>query len=86
MRRIQIYITEDQAARIAELASSRRVSKAEVIRSILDEALKTGDLESESRTGISATAGILPNASDWQEWQETVRGRSADEWLKALGL
>ena len=86
MRRTQIYITEDQAARIAELASSRRVSKAEVIRGILDEALKTGDAEAESRAGIIATAGVLPDAPDWLEWQETVRGRSADERLKALGL
>lgn len=37
------------------------------------------DAQAEARAGILATAGILPNAPDWPEWQAQVRGRSADE-------
>ncbi len=86
MRRTQIYITEEQADRIAELAEFRRVSKAEVIRGILDAALSIGDIEAEARAGIQATAGVIRDAPDWQEWQEAVRGRSAEERLRKLGL
>ena len=86
MRRTQIYITDEQAARIAELAEFRRVSKAEVIRGILDEALEVGDAETEASAGIRTTAGSMPDAPDWQEWQESVRGKSADGRLKNFGL
>lgn len=50
-----------------------------MIRQILDAALETGDSEAEARTGILATAGILPEAPAWPEWQAAVRGRSAAE-------
>lgn len=74
MKRTQINITDEQASRIEELAKSKRVSKAELIRGILDEALNTGDAEAEARAGILATAGVLPEAPDWQEWLDGVRG------------
>lgn len=81
MLRTQIYITSEQDRQIKVLAKSRRVSKAQVIRQILDSALDTGDAETEARAGILATAGILPNAPDWPEWQAAVRGRSAAQRL-----
>ncbi len=81
MRRTQIYITDEQAAQIKQLARNRRTSKAHVIRQILDAALDTGDSEAEARAGIMATAGILSQAPDWPEWQAAVRGRSAAERL-----
>ncbi len=86
MQRTQIYITDEQATRIKQLARSRRTSKAHVIRQILDAALETGDAESEARAGILATAGILPEAPDWHEWQAAVRGRTAVERLAEGGL
>ena len=86
MKRTQIYITDEQATQIKQLARSRRTSKAHVIRQILDAALETGDAEAEARAGILATAGILPAAPDWPEWQATVRGRSAAERLSESGL
>lgn len=86
MKRTQIYITENQADRIQQLAESRRVSKAEVIRRILDEALETGDSEAESKSGILATAGMLADYPDWPEWLNSVRGESADARLAELGL
>ncbi len=85
MLRTQIYITDEQDRRIKVLAKSRRVSKAQVIRQILDAALDTGDAEAEARAGILATAGILPDAPDWPEWQAAVRGRSASRRLSDEG-
>lgn len=81
MRRTQIYIEEEQARRIKELARSRRVSQAQVIRQILDAALDPEDAEAEARAGILATAGIVRGAPDWPEWQASVRGRSAADRL-----
>lgn len=86
MQRTQIYITDEQASEIKRIARSRRVSKAQVIRQILDTALDTGDAEAEARAGILATAGILPDAPDWPEWQASVRGRSAAERLSDTGM
>lgn len=86
MRRTQIYITDDQANRILEIARSRGVSQASVIRQILDAALDTGDPEAEARAAILATAGMLENAADWPAWQRSVRGRTADERLTDEGL
>jgi predicted transcriptional regulator len=86
MKRTQIYITDEQAAQVKHLAHSRRTSRAHVIRQILDAALDTGDAEAEARAGILATAGILPEAPDWPEWQAAVRGRSAAERLAESGL
>lgn len=86
MRRTQIYITEDQNRRLAEMSADRGVAKAAVIRQILDAALDTGDAEGEARAAILATAGALPNAPDWPEWQRQVRGRSADQRLSEAGI
>ncbi len=86
MRRTQVYITDEQAERIRAIARERKVTQALVIRQILDAALDTGDPEAEARAGILATAGILPDAPDWPEWQAQVRGRSADERLSDEGL
>jgi len=86
MRRTQIYITEEQERRIAELARDRNVPKAEIIRSILDAALDTGDAEAEARAVIEGTAGLLADYPGWAEWQRSVRGRSAADRLESLGL
>jgi hypothetical protein len=84
MKRTQIYIREDQAQRILEQAEERGVSQAELIRQILDAALDTGDAEAEARAAILATAGVLPDAPDWPEWQRSVRGRTAADRLDEL--
>jgi hypothetical protein len=83
MKRTQIYIEEEQARRIKELARNRRVSQAQVIRQILNAALDPSDAEAEARAGILSTAGILAEAPAWPEWQASVRGRSAAERLAA---
>lgn len=86
MRRTQIYITDEQNQRLADSAQDAGISKAEAIRRILDRALDTGDPEAEARAIIDATSGIFADYPGWQEWQRAVRGRSADERLRAAGL
>jgi hypothetical protein len=86
MKRTQIYVTEEQDARLAEIAADRGISKAEAIRRILDQALDVGDADGEARAVIAATAGICAGYPDWPEWLRSVRGRTADERLRAAGL
>jgi hypothetical protein len=86
MRRTQIYITDEQDRQLARRARDERISKAEAIRRILDRALDTGDAEAEARAIIRATAGICADYPDWPEWQRAVRGKTADERLRADGL
>ncbi|MDQ3538817.1 MAG: ribbon-helix-helix domain-containing protein [Actinomycetota bacterium] len=86
MRRTQIYITTEQDQRLTALAGDRRVSKAAVIRQILDAALETGDAEAEARAAILATAGVCADGPDWPEWQRQARGRTADQRLQDTGM
>lgn len=84
MQRTQIYITEHQANQIRDIAADRRVSKAEVIRSILDAALDGDGSDTEADSAISATAGMCADYPDWPEWQAAVRGRSTSARLRDL--
>lgn len=86
MRRTQIYITDEQDRRLGERAADEGVSKAEVVRRILDQALDTGDPEAEAWTVIESTGGIFADYPDWPEWQRVVRGRTAVDRLAASGL
>lgn len=87
MRRTQIYLTDEQSARIAQLADDRHASKAEVIRRILDEALGIDDENDDAaRATIEATAGLCRDYPGWPEWLGSVRGRDADGRLTELGL
>ena len=81
MKRTQVYLTDEQDRRLAEIARERKVPKAAALRAALDTALETGDPEAEARAVILATAGILSDYPDWLEWQGQVRGRTADERL-----
>ena len=86
MKRTQIYITEEQDRLLAERASDEEISKAELIRRMLGRALEPSHAEAEARAVIRATAGICADYPDWPEWQRDIRGRSADERLRAAGL
>ncbi len=86
VRRTQIYLTEEQHARITARADDLGVSKAEVIRRVLDAALGIDDGVAVRVAAIDATAGLLADAPDWPQWLESVRGRSAAERLEELGL
>lgn len=84
MHRTQIYITEEQERRVAARAADAGISKARVIRRLLDEGLGIDDGAAERRRAILATAGALPDADDWESWLARVRGGGADERLRHL--
>ncbi len=84
MRRTQIYITEEQEERIAAWAADAGVSKAKVIRRVLDEGLGIDDGADERRRAIRVTAGVIPDADGWESWLARVRGGGADERLTRL--
>lgn len=84
MKRTQIYISEEQEREIAARAHDAGVSKAEVIRRLLDDGLGINDGTEARERAIDETFGILPDAPDWQEWLASVRGSSADERLRRL--
>jgi hypothetical protein len=87
MKRTQIYVTAEQDARIAKRAKELGVSKAEVIRQALEDALGvTGNAETEAKEILEATSGVLADYPDWEEWLASVRGRTSDERLRALGM
>lgn len=87
MKRTQIYLTDEQDAKVADLAAARSATKSAVIRELLDRGLDTGDRESEGRAAILATAGICRDYPDWPEWLAEVRGEGGfDRRVEALGL
>ncbi|MGH7882478.1 MAG: CopG family transcriptional regulator [Candidatus Dormibacteraceae bacterium] len=86
MHRTQIYLTEEQRQIIAYRALHSGISKAEVIRQILDRELQLSDGSSDHGSIVDATAGILADYPDWPEWLADVRGGGASERLRELGL
>ncbi len=86
MQRTQIYLTEVQQRAIAQRAADGQISKAEVIRRILDADLGIDDGTADRLAAIDATAGILPDAPEWPEWLAAVRGRGSADRLADLGL
>jgi Ribbon-helix-helix protein, copG family len=85
MRRTQIYLTDQQDRLLSERARDQGLSKAEVIRRLLDERLGTGSNQ-ERAEAIRRTAGLLADYPDWPEWLGSVRGVPADERMRSLGL
>ncbi|GAC1361456.1 MAG: hypothetical protein NVSMB32_00470 [Actinomycetota bacterium] len=85
MKRTQIYLTEEQERLLAARSQDLGVSKAEVIRRLLDERLGL-DGGRERHEAISQTAGLLSDYPDWPTWLSAVRGAPADERLRRLGL
>lgn len=85
MKRTQIYISEEHDRLIASLARDGGVSKAEVIRRLLDEGLGIDDGTADRLRALEETFGVLPDAPDWRAWLTSVRGGSADERLQRLG-
>lgn len=85
MKRTQIYISEEQERRIAEHAEDAGVSKAAVIRRLLDQGLGIDDGADARVRAVDATFGLLPEAPGWPEWLASVRGASADARLHRLG-
>jgi hypothetical protein len=84
MNRTQIYISDEQERRVAARAADAGVSKAEIIRRLLDRGLGIDDGAESRVRAVDETFGVLPEAPDWPEWLASVRGAAADERLRRL--
>lgn len=85
MHRTQVYITEEQDARIAERARDAGVAKAVIIRRMIDAGLGLDDGAEARRAAIVASAGTAAGEDDWPEWLGRVRSGTAAERLAGLG-
>lgn len=84
MNRTQIYLTQKQTEIVAARAADADVSKAAMIRRLLDEALELDDGKQARESAFRATAGVIPDADDWPSWLASVRGAGADARLLKL--
>lgn len=86
MRRMQIYLTDEQRRLIARRASDEGVAQADVIRRILDVGLGIEARQDERLAAVRATAGVLVDYPDWPDWLAEVRGHGTAERMRRLGL
>ena len=84
MNRTQIYISDEQERRVAARAADAGVSKAEIIRRLLDRGLGIDDGAEARVRAVDDSFGVVPDAPDWPEWLADVRGADADERLRRL--
>jgi metal-responsive CopG/Arc/MetJ family transcriptional regulator len=81
MKRTNIYLAEGQAAALDQIAEAEGVSRAEVIRELIDRAIggQAGTDLSSDLAAIEGSFGVLPDAESF------TRGRDArTEYLDTL--
>lgn len=82
MRRTQIYLDEDQTARLDRRAAAEGASRSTLIRHAVDEYLTGGDddaaaWQAQWRKAVKGTAGIAPYLDEGAEYVETLRREDA---------
>lgn len=78
MKRTNIYLEESQAATLHQLSERAGVSRAELVRRLIDQGLGdvAPDLESDLRA-ISESFAVLAGGSRWWRGRD-ARGRHLD--------
>jgi hypothetical protein len=84
MRRLQLYLTDEEREAVASRASDQGISQAEVVRRILDGGLGLKKDQDDRLAAVRETAGVAPDRPDWREWLTSVRGAGAGARLKDL--
>lgn len=89
MRRTQIYLDDEQTARLDERAAAEGGTRSMVIRRAVDSYLSqeqhtAAEWRAQWRKAVGETAGIAPRLGDGAEYVETLR-RSDAERLSGLG-
>lgn len=88
VRRTQIYLADDQTARVAERAAAEGVTRSTVIRRAVEEYL-TRDEEDPAawrarwQEAVAKTSGIAPYLPDGSAYVEGLRAADAER-LKGL--
>lgn len=83
MRRTQIYLGDDQTARLDERAAAERVTRSAVIRRAVDEYLERDERNSAAwsarwKEAVAKTAGIAPSLPDGLTYVERLRAADAE--------
>ena len=84
MQRTNIYLSDEQQRRIGTKARADGVSKAKVVRGLLDSALGIGDGEEATEAALESSFGIWADRPD-QEIAEALAWRRSDRFDR-LGL
>lgn len=83
MHRTQIYLAEEQAARLDERAATEGTSRSTLIRRAVDEYLVRDERDAATWRGqwkkaVEKTAGIAPYLEEGAEYVESIRRRDAE--------
>lgn len=83
MHRTQIYLDEEQAARLDERAATEGASRSTLIRRAVDEYLVRDERDAAAwrgqwRKAVEKTAGIAPYLEEGAEYVESLRRRDAE--------
>lgn len=78
MRRTQIYLGEDQAARLRSVARARRRTVSEIIREAIDEKLSRPAEIDSLEQALRAATGVWSGRSDLGSTEDYVRRLRAD--------
>ena len=82
MQRTNIYLEREQTEQLDRLAAIEGVSRAEVIRRLLDRALHGADDPTSDLAAIDASFGALADG-EWAERDADDRQRHLDEVWRA---
>ncbi|HEU5106352.1 MAG TPA: CopG family transcriptional regulator [Solirubrobacterales bacterium] len=83
MRRTQIYLDQDQAARLDERAAAEGTSRSTVIRRAVDAYLEQEDQNSAAwkaqwKKALKSSAGIAPYLGEGKAYVEEIRRGDAE--------
>lgn len=83
MNRTQIYLDEDQTARLDERAAAEGTSRSMVIRRAVDRYLSEDEQSAAAwrsrwRTALDRTAGLAPYLGEGAEYVEDLRQSDAE--------
>jgi predicted transcriptional regulator len=89
MRRTQIYLGDDQAARLDQRAAAQRTTRSTLIRRAVDEYLERDGREVEAwnsrwRRAVERSAGVAPYLAEGEDYVEGLRTADARR-LEELG-
>jgi predicted transcriptional regulator len=83
MRRTQIYLDQDQAARLDERAAAEGTSRSTVIRRAVDAYLEQEDRDTAAwqaqwRKALEGSAGVAPYLGEGGKYVEDIRRTDAE--------
>lgn len=84
MHRTNIYLTEEQVEALESRSRHEGVSRAEIVRRVLDAGLGLAGEEQDDVAAVAATSGIWASRSE-EELAELLAWRSSDRFDR-LGL